>query len=206
MVQIKEQDHIESDYSLRGNGLGLSITRSLVLLQGGVIDVQSKKGEGSAFRVCLPVHVEQAPKSLRDKSEPGVNPIEINLLVVDDHQMNRMVVSNLVKKFFPNAIITEAKNGTEALTKMRSELFDLVLMDLIMPDLTGTEVVEIIRKEAAPYSDVNVVALTANLANEALNECNRVRMQGVLPKPIDLDLLVQTITQFGTPKNLQEIH
>lgn len=205
-VQIKEQDHIESDYSLRGNGLGLSITRSLVLLQGGVIDVQSKKGEGSAFRVCLPVHVEQAPNSLRDKSEPSVNPIEINLLVVDDHQMNRMVVSNLVKKFFPNATITEAKNGTEALTKMRSELFDLVLMDLIMPDLTGTEVVEIIRKEAAPYSDVNVVALTANFANEALHECNRVHMQGVLPKPIDLGLLVQTITQFGTPKDLKEIH
>lgn len=120
--------------------------------------------------------------------------------------MNRMVVSNLVKKFFPNATITEAKNGTEALTKMRSELFDLVLMDLIMPDLTGTEVVEIIRKEAAPYSDVNVVALTANLANEALHECNRVHMQGVLPKPIDLGLLVQTITQFGMPKDLKEIH
>ncbi len=67
-------------------------------------------------------------------------------------------------------------------------------------------IVEIIRKEAAPYSDVNVVALTANFANEALHECNRVHMQGVLPKPIDLGLLVQTITQFGTPKDLKEIH
>lgn len=205
-VQIKEDDHIESDHSLRGNGLGLSITRSLVLLQGGTINVHSRKLEGAAFHVSLPIHVENSPDSLSDKSKLNVNSTEINLLVVDDHQMNRMIVINLVKKFFPNAIITEAKNGTEALMKMRSEIFDLVLMDLIMPDLTGTEVVEMIRKGSAPYCDVNVVALTANLANEALHECNRVQMQGVLPKPIDLDLLVQTITKFAPSKDLKVTH
>lgn len=196
-VQIREKDSVEEDHSLRGNGLGLAITRSLVQSQNGEIDVVSKLGEGSSFRVCLPIYVEQSPKIHHKNPVPSSNLAPVKILIVDDHQMNRVVVQNLIRKYFPYANIAEAKNGTEALNKMRTEIYDLVLMDLIMPDLMGTEVVEIIRKESAPpYSNVNVVALTANLANDAIYECNRVQMQGILPKPVDVDLLVRTIEQF----------
>ncbi len=184
-------------YSLRGNGLGLAITRSLVLNQGGTISAESTEGIGSVFRVSLPVSVDQAPVFSSDKLSLDINSSVVEILVVDDHQINRIVVINLIKKYFPNAVITEARNGQEALEKMRIKVYDVVLMDLVMPDLSGTGVVEVIRNEcSSPFANVNVVALTANLANEAISECNRVQMQGILPKPVDVDLLIRTISRY----------
>jgi DNA-binding NtrC family response regulator len=106
---------------------------------------------------------------------------EIYLLLVDDHATNRLVASATIKRALPNARIDEARNGTEAIEKMKVNCYDLVLMDLIMPDYSGIEVTRIIRTECAPpLCDVPVVALTANMADDAVKGCLEVGIRELL--------------------------
>ena len=118
--------------------------------------------------------------------------------MVDDHATNRLVASATIKRNLPNARIDEARNGTEAIEKMKSNHYDLVLMDLIMPDYSGIDVVRIIRDECAPpHRDVPVVALTANVAENAVKECLEVGIHELLPKPFDREVLIHTILQHA---------
>lgn len=110
--------------------------------------------------------------------------------------MNRLVASATIKRDLPNARIDEAKNGKEAIEKMKANRYDLVLMDLIMPDFSGIEVTRIIRTECQPpLSNVAVVALTANVAEDAIKACLEVDIHELLPKPFDREVLIRTILQ-----------
>ena len=89
-------------------------------------------------------------------------------------------------------------NGTEALEKTRLHRYDLVLMDLIMPDISGTEVVRRIQNDVShPNKDVPVIALTANVAEEAVNECIALGFCDILPKPFDREVLVNAILRHA---------
>jgi CheY-like chemotaxis protein len=193
-VQLKESDvEVNTGSSLHGNGLGLAITRSLVQSHKGTIGVTSKVGEGSTFTVMLPIDVVTAPAN-RAATSDITNTAELDLLVVDDHLTNRLVASATIKRSLPNALIDQAVNGTDALEKMREHRYDLVLMDLIMPDISGTEVVRRMRSDTThPHWDVPVIALTANVAEEAVNECMSLGFKDVLPKPFDKEVLIQAI-------------
>jgi len=197
-VQLDNQSDLCKDNSLRGNGLGLSITQALLKNLGGEISIQSKVGEGSTFQVHIPVETTQAP-IFSDKAPLNQTYLDqIYLLLVDDHATNRLVASATIKRGLPNARIDEARNGTEAIEKMAVNHYDLVLMDLIMPDFSGIEVVRKIRNEyPAPFCDVPVVALTANVAEEAIKECLDVGILELLPKPFDREVLIRTILQHG---------
>jgi CheY-like chemotaxis protein len=121
---------------------------------------------------------------------------EIYLLLVDDHATNRLVASATIKRGLPMAQIDEAKNGKEAIEKMKTNHYDLVLMDLIMPDYSGIDVTRIIRAECSPpLCDVKVVALTANIADDALEACLEVGIRELVPKPFDREVLIRTILQ-----------
>lgn len=195
-VQLDQQSNQGTDNSLRGNGLGLSITHALAKNLGGVISVHSKVGEGSTFEVNLPIHMSQPPLANRQAPIQQTHLEKIYLLLVDDHATNRLVASATIKRALPNAQIDEARNGKEAIEKMSANQYDLVLMDLIMPDFSGIEVVRKIRNEyPAPYSGVAVVALTANVAEEAIKECLEVGILELLPKPFDREVLIRTILQ-----------
>lgn len=193
-VQLTTNDNnLKTGNALHGNGLGLAITRSLVQSHKGVISVISQLGQGSTFTVKLPIEKAAAPATLK-VSELTTSDQALDLLVVDDHLTNRVVVTATIKRSLPNALIDHAENGTEALKKMQAHLYDLVIMDLVMPDLTGTEVVRQIRNNTqAPFKNVCVVALTANVAEEAVNECMSLGFKEVLPKPYDKEVLIQTI-------------
>jgi len=179
--------------ALRGNGLGLSITRTLVTSHGGSIGVHSEVGVGSEFRVDIPLPVAPAPP----KSVPALELIDhspVKLLIVDDHAVNRMVATATIQRSMPNAQIDQAENGTQGLEKMSSTLYDLVLLDLVMPDIDGIEVMRRVRGTLSPpYRDVQVVALTANVAEEALKTCLAVGISEVMPKPFDRLTLVNTV-------------
>jgi signal transduction histidine kinase/CheY-like chemotaxis protein len=195
-VQLDTQSKLSKDNSLRGNGLGLSITQTLVKNLSGHITLTSQVGKGSIFEVHLPIKTTQAPVITIAAPVNQTHQEQIYLLLVDDHATNRLVASATIKRGLPNARIDEARNGTEAIEKMKTHRYDLVLMDLIMPDYSGIEVTRIIRAECPPpFCDVQVVALTANVADDAAKACLEVGIRELLPKPFDREVLIRTILQ-----------
>jgi signal transduction histidine kinase/CheY-like chemotaxis protein len=204
-VQLKISDNdLKAGNALHGNGLGLAITRSLVQSHKGSVNVESTLGMGSAFTVKLPIEVAEPPMARRPIDAGSANPMALDILVVDDHVTNRLVATASIKRGLPNALIDHAINGTDALNKMREHRYDLVLMDLIMPDISGTEVVRRIRDDLDhPYRDVPVIALTANVAEDAVKACMALGFREVLPKPFDRDILVQAILTHAQPQSAQ---
>lgn len=195
-VQLDTQSKLGNDNSLRGNGLGLSITKNLIKNLGGTITLTSQVGLGSTFEVTLPIKTTNAPVASNPPPVNQTHQDQIYLLLVDDHATNRLVASATIKRGLPNARIDEARNGTEAIEKMKANHYDLVLMDLIMPDYSGIEVTRIIRAECPPpLCDVEVVALTANVAEDAVKACLEVGIRELLPKPFDREVLIRTILQ-----------
>lgn len=203
-VQLDTQNNQNNDNSLRGNGLGLAITQSLVKNLGGTIDIHSRVGTGSTFTISLPIKTAEMLPTVEQKPVAQTHADEIYLLLVDDHAINRIVASATIKRDVPNARIDEARNGAEAIEKMKTNLYDLVLMDLLMPDYSGIEVVKKIRTECtSPFCAVNVVALTANVAEEAIKACAEVGIAEILPKPFDREGLIQTVLRHRSTPDTQ---
>ncbi len=190
---------------MRGNGLGLAITQSLVKSHHGRLLLQSELGQGSVFTLYLPLTVSAEPIN----PLPAFNlttsqdPTAIHVLVVDDNDVNRLVVSTTLMRSFPNAIIEQAANGQEGLQKMRSTAFDVVLIDLVMPDMDGSEVVAKVRQSCPePFCSVPVIALTANVAQDAVDRCNAAGVNEVLAKPFDRQILIRAIRHYTVDKDL----
>ncbi|HYF71009.1 MAG TPA: response regulator [Ohtaekwangia sp.] len=181
-----------------GTGLGLSIVKNLVNLMGGDITVQSPAdpvlNTGAAFtftiRLRLPVKQTQpAVGAATSISHALKNPCHV--LIVDDNQINLMVAKNMVKKF--GAKVTTAENGHEAIDLVKSTGFDLVLMDIQMPELDGYETTLELRR-----MDFNkpIIALSANAYKEDVQNSIKAGMNDHIQKPYTEKVLFQTITKF----------
>lgn len=196
-IQLDIQSKLHNDNALRGNGLGLAITQTLVKNLNGHIHVSSQVGIGTNFEVRIPIQICKAPENVLSNPKQSLPLLDaIYLLLVDDHAINRVVASATIKQGLPNVRIDEAHNGVEAIKKMQTNTYDLVLMDLIMPDHSGIEVTRIVREQSpTPYCDVPVVALTANVEKDAIQACLDVGILTLLPKPFDRELLINTIIQ-----------
>ncbi|MBI1197217.1 MAG: response regulator [Phenylobacterium sp.] len=146
-----------------GTGLGLAICRKLAHMMGGEIGVESLPGRGSTFRVWLPL--PPADAILADAEEPTDLPA-LRVLVADDNPINQAVARALLEA--AGATIETAADGAEALERLRAGVFDVVLMDVNMPNMDGVEAVGRIRAGQAGASDIPVIALTADaMAGEA---------------------------------------
>jgi signal transduction histidine kinase/CheY-like chemotaxis protein len=190
---------------MRGNGLGLAITQSLVKSHFGRLQLQSALGKGSVFTLYLPITVSVLPANpvpvFNLATSHDMSPIHV--LVVDDNDVNRLIVSTTLMRSFPNAIIEEAANGQQGLDKMRLTVFDLALIDLVMPDLDGSEVVAMVRKSCPePYRSVPVIALTANVAQDAIDRCKAAGVDEVLAKPFDRQTLIRAVRHYTVDKDL----
>ena len=190
---------------MRGNGLGLAITQSLVKSHLGRLKLQSALGKGSQFTLYLPITVSAQPAdpvpAFNLATSQDMSPIHV--LVVDDNDVNRLIVSTTLMRSFPNAIIEEAANGQQGLDKMRLTVFDLALIDLVMPDLDGSEVVAMVRKSCPePYRSVPVIALTANVAQDAIDRCKAAGVDEVLAKPFDRQTLIRAVRHYTVDKDL----
>jgi len=177
-----------------GTGLGLAIVRQLVLAQGGTVTVESRQGKGSAFNVSLPFkktneQINQEPDNQRDLID-GRHYGKI--LVVEDVALNQLLMKTLLEEAGFDLVI--ADNGKKAVELMKDDVFDLVLMDLQMPEMNGFEATEVIRKELK--QNVPIIALTADVTSVDLNKCRMVGMNDYLSKPIDDKLLFKKIANY----------
>ncbi len=185
-----------------GTGLGLFITKNLVDLMGGNLKVQSKKGKGTEVQVCLPLPI--GTPSIVAKKEAFVINKSLNrakVLLVEDHEMNRLVAANTLSLL--DVELTEAGNGLEAVKLLKEQTFDLILMDIQMPIMSGIDATKIIRNELKVKTPI--IALSANAFKSEIDACLRIGMNDYVTKPFEeQDLLRVIVKHYKTPKKRKD--
>lgn len=180
-------DHIAGLHG--GTGLGLAISRELAQLMGGDIQVASQIGVGSRFTFSAPFPVAD-PVVDTPPSEPP-HTMALNVLVVDDHVINRRALTLILEAAAMR--VSVAEDGPGALDRLRAEPFDLVLMDVNMPGMSGLEVVRRLRVSAGPNCAVPVFAVTGSIETSNVQACLEAGMTKVLAKPIEPGELLRAI-------------
>lgn len=173
-----------------GTGLGLAIVKQLIEPQGGSIHAKSKVDEGSTFSFILSF------QKAKNEAKPEIEIMEldmavknINVLVVEDIALNQLLIKTLLDDFgFECAI---ASNGKIAIEELQTKFYDIILMDLHMPEMSGFEATEYIRNKM--NSKIPIIALTADVTTVDLAKCKAVGMDDYIAKPIDEKLLYTKI-------------
>lgn len=189
-----------------GTGLGLTICKRLVELQGGSIQVKSKEDIGSNFGFTLTYRKanQQAPQPLPENEEYRLN--DVRLLLVEDNPSNRMVACSFLGKM--GVQVSVAENGQEALQSVQSQNFDIILMDLQMPLMDGYEATQAIRELGGKYENLPIIALTADVVSDAKDRVLKAGMDDYLSKPFNPNALYQKISNnlnlSNTPPEVEE--
>ncbi|MFW5837101.1 MAG: c-type heme family protein [Desulfovibrionaceae bacterium] len=184
----------------QGAGLGLSIVKRLTHLLGGQVDVQSQEGEGTSVRVVLPmdrVQLDDASSQDGVEGEAGYSPKSLRVLLVEDEKVNRLSVQRYLEKAGHGVVLAE--NGREALDTLRSQTFDVVIMDVQMPVMGGLEAARRIRSDESGEIDaqVPILALSARAFAGDRQECLEAGMNEHMPKPVNMEQLLKTLQRLA---------
>jgi signal transduction histidine kinase len=182
-----------------GNGLGLSITKGLVEAMGGTIGLVSEPGVGTTFHVLLPCPISQPPAHTQSApDEDSSSDKVVRILIADDNPLNRQIASLQLRRHLPQAQVTEVEDGLQAFDAVRDgEGFDVILMDLLMPEMDGQTATRKIRTELPePKCSTPIIALTANADKEELARCLECGMNESMLKPFNRNLLVKRVLSY----------
>ncbi|WP_300570802.1 ATP-binding protein [Flavobacterium sp.] len=188
-------ENFQQAYSLTsrlygGTGLGLAIVKQLVEAQGGHINVESKIDEGSIFSFVLNFKKTKEEAVLAAEIIELSTDIEnISVLVVEDMELNQLLMKTLLDDFGFECDITA--NGKLAIEKLETKTYDIILMDLQMPEMNGFEATKYIRN--VMKSDIPIIALTADVTTVDVTKCKAVGMNDYIAKPVDERLLFSKI-------------
>jgi signal transduction histidine kinase/CheY-like chemotaxis protein/HPt (histidine-containing phosphotransfer) domain-containing protein len=190
-----EQVDIDTTRKYGGSGLGLSITKQLVELQGGDITVKSKLNVGTTFTVKLEFLKSVSAEEIDLKVETEISKLDgLNMLVVDDNSLNKEILVDLLKDINDKIKIDLADDGKMAVKMLSDQLYDIVLMDIQMPRMNGYQASKHIRNEMnGPVSKIPIIAMTAHALSEASSKCIEAGMNDFISKPIDTQKLIEKI-------------
>jgi signal transduction histidine kinase/CheY-like chemotaxis protein len=181
-----------------GTGLGLAIAKQLVELMGGRISAESVVGHGSIFRVQLPLAIAEAPAPAAEpaqdepaQDEPAGSALKV--LAVDDNAVNLMVLEQILGSL--GHAVAKATSGHEALAALAVEPFDLILLDIQMPGMSGVDVLARLRADEGPNRYAPVVALTADVTSGGRKRYLKLGFTEHAPKPIQIPDLVAAMAR-----------
>ena len=188
-----------------GSGLGLSICRRLVEAMGGVLDFESTESDGSTFWFDLPLESSDSGGDKVDELEPGerVGSIDMpadkpfRVLLAEDSPANQLVIRNYLER--AGLQVNTVANGLEAIQQAQKFPYDVILMDISMPEMDGLEATKRLRDAGGLTRNIPIIGLTAHALPEIRDKCLEVGMSGFLTKPISKDQLLKALKETLDP-------
>lgn len=180
-----------------GTGLGLTITKQLVEMMNGSIYAISEIDKGSTFNFCIPFqNCEKETKEKETKESTSAElPKGTRILVAEDHDINRFIIEKMLSGW--DASIDFAVTGAEAVEKAKSQSYDIILMDIEMPDMNGYSATEIIRNQlSAPACHIPIIAMTGHAMLGEKEKCLSIGMNDYLSKPFKPEMLKEIIIEY----------
>lgn len=191
----QENDGARTSY--KGTGLGMAIVKQYVDLMDGKIEVSSRQGVGSTFTVEIPLLITDYILSEKeDKTKKVVDLHALHVLLAEDNDLNAEIAVTLLEE--KGALVTRVGDGKSALTQFCNTVpgtFNLILMDIMMPEMNGYETTKAIRNltDRSDGKEIPIIAMTANAFAEDIQAALDAGMNAHVAKPIDMDILISTI-------------
>ena len=194
----QENDGARTSY--KGTGLGMAITKKYIDLMGGKIEVSSRQGLGSTFTVEIPLLIaEYALTEKKEKLRKDIDLHGLHILLAEDNDLNAEIAIALLEE--KGMAVTRTVNGKSALTQFCNNApgtFDLILMDIMMPEMNGYETTKAIRNlpNRPDGKEIPIIAMTANAFAEDVQAALNAGMNDHVAKPIDMSILISVITKY----------
>ena len=195
-----QEDEIGARTQYRGTGLGMAITKQYIDMMGGSITVESQKGTGTTFTVEIPL--ELVAHDLHPKQEDALQKdlTGTHILMAEDNDLNAELATVMLED--AGMIVTRARDGLEAVNLFKNHMqgtYDVILMDIMMPNMDGHQAARAIREMAADRSDASaipIIALSANAFAEDIKASLDSGMNGHISKPFSMEEVTNTISKY----------